>query len=56
LKEKKSKSKFLSKPKAKIQGISPVKVVNSFQNVPLVREGRTGYFSDEYEKELKFLR
>ena len=48
-------TKFLKKSKFKIEGQSPKKVINSIPYSPLVREGRTGYFNDEYEKEIKWL-
>ena len=60
-KEKKSsgifKGKFLKKPKLGIKSISPEKVLTSgMGHHALVREGRTGYFNDEYEREMKWLR
>lgn len=50
-----TKGKFLKKPKFKIEGIDPKKVIASMPYSPMVREGRTGYFNDEYEKEIKWL-
>lgn len=51
------KGKFLKKPKAKIEKVSPEKfVTKGLTKTPLVKEGRTGYFSDEYEKEIKWLK
>jgi hypothetical protein len=49
------KKKFLKKSKEKIKGISPKAVLRTFEGGSLVREGRTGYFNDEYEKEVKWL-
>ena len=56
-KEKKEKTsgKYLKKPKIKIQGIDPKKVIASMPYTPLVKNGRTGYFNDEYEEEIKWL-
>lgn len=48
-----SSGKFLKK--ARIQGVDPKKVIRSFEGQPLVKEGRTGYFSDEYAEEIKWL-
>ena len=53
-KEKESK-KYLKTPKVKIKGIDAKKVIASMPYTPLVREGRTGYFNDEYEEEIKWL-
>lgn len=47
--------KFLKKPESKIKSISPKAVLRTFEGGSLVREGRTGYFNDEYEKEIGWL-
>lgn len=50
------KGKFLKKPKVKIESISPQKFISGKrESHSLVREGRTGYFNDEYKKEMKWL-
>lgn len=61
LKEKEKKSKgLIPKDLKKIldkRKLNPVKAVAKGlpDHSPLVREGRTGYFSDEYEKEVRWL-
>jgi hypothetical protein len=51
------KGKLLSKPKIKIESISSTKLISpqKGEHHALVKEGRTGYFNDEYEKEMKWL-
>ena len=47
--------KILKKPK-RLPSYSPEKVLMKGVGKPaLVREGRTGHFSDEYEEEIKWL-
>jgi hypothetical protein len=56
-KDKKEKGKFLKTPKIKIHPISATKLISpqKGEHHALVSEGRTGYFNDEYEKEMKWL-
>jgi hypothetical protein len=49
------KSFKLSKPKASVKSVSPEKVLRTFGGDRLVREGRTGYFNDEYEENISWL-
>ena len=59
VKNKKDKSKgkrtILKKPKAKLPSVNPSKFIQSKVNHSLVKEGRTGYFNEEYEREIKWL-
>jgi hypothetical protein len=47
--------KWLGKPKVHIQKVDVKKVISSMPYNPMVKEGRTGYFNDEYEREIKWL-
>jgi len=50
------KEKILKKPTAKLPSYDPKKVLmKGTGNTKLVREGKTGYFNDEYERETKWL-
>lgn len=60
-KKKKSKKGFLKghllkKPTTKIPSVSPKKfITQGGGNQSLVREGKTGYFNEEYMEEAKWL-
>lgn len=60
VKERKGKKsdtgKFLKNPKIDIESVSAKKIITQGAGkYALVREGRTGYFKDEYERDMKWL-
>lgn len=48
--------KILSKPTAKLPSTNPKKfITRGLGNQPLVKEGKIGYFNEEYQEEIKWL-
>jgi len=54
--KKKKEKRILKKPKIKLPSYDPKRILmKGAGNTKLVREGKSGYFNDEYNKEIKWL-